>query len=194
MRRLPLGKSLRREAEEEIGLGMSELTRVRTFHMRPFVTLNLTPLDPKEHLLRRPDVLYLSGTVSLCRCRSIKAPNASKPFLLIFEKAGFLSKVKSCRFDSYEDMVRQAEGDPYLTLLLKVTNVSQFQFDLAERNYGVKIPIGYDFRKYVEAVGDDRLFERDYDRKSFEKEEAAIAIFNKRYRLITKKALRGEGT
>lgn len=164
MRKLPLMPSLKRMAEEELAVGMSDLTFPRVKKRKPYLSVDFIPIRKEEEDTGRMDIVYCKGTPYLTCCEPVMKGKRFKEFFLSSDWGGFLREMCTCRFSSYDDFVEYAKTDKNANLLLHCTNLSRFHFDLAAENYGVKIPIGWDFEKYFKAVGKPTsLSFKDYD-------------------------------
>lgn len=186
MRKLPYAPTLKRLAEEELGENVSELTRSHVKMSKPYVSKTFTPIKKGELDSGRMDLVYLKGTPYLACCRSTKNPKITKEFYLSSDFGGFLREMCTCRFSSYEDFVEYAKSDANAYLLLQCTNLSAFHFKIAAENYGVKIPIGWDFEKYFKKVGKPTaLIFDDYEERIKRREARSIYLMG-----IGKRALK----
>lgn len=164
MRKLPLMPSLKRLAQEEVAEKMSDLTFPHVLLKKPYLSVDFVPIRRDEEDTGRMDIVYCKGTPYLSCCASVRGSKRPKEFYLSSDWGGFIRAMCTFRFSSYDDFVEFAKTDKNANLLLHCTNLSRFHFDLAAANYGVKIPIGWDFEKYFEAVGKPTsLAFRDYD-------------------------------
>lgn len=178
---------MKREAEDEAKRGASELTYIYVHYSRPFLSCRFLPLGSDGEVLGRMDLLYCGGNPYVLRCSAVKNPKDSKPFIVNSDRPGVFRRLRNKRFDSFADLESQRADDPVVELLLNCTNVSPYHFDLAERNYGVRIPVGWDFEKYEKKVGVPTKLQGDgYFDKIKQIEELRNRVFHKRQALRRK--------
>ena len=116
------------------------------------VSLSAEPIHENEAYTRQPgayrtNLLY---TIRYTPCE-VFGPKRGKQFLI---KSDLLDAVckKGHRFVDFEDFCNSEEYKEFIPFFLKYTNVSQWLFDVVQKNPGLDIPISFDFQKYYKDV------------------------------------------
>ena len=84
-------------------------------------------------------------------------PGAYQRLKFIVSGDIFKTSQDRVRIEGWDDLVSRAEENLEVKWLLENTTISKFDFDLAEQNILVRIPVMLDYKKYTEKLGTMRL-------------------------------------
>lgn len=136
--------------------GLSESKKFFRSCARNYISLYFKPLAWDEDVTSRPDLFLTNGVVVLRYLRSGRGFTKKFFFVECFDAP--IYPIHLIRVSGYEDFLERCKSDWRFEFIRRTTDICPEHFDLARNNYGVRIPIGYNFIKYAKECGGETHF------------------------------------
>lgn len=132
---------------------MSDYATICGRHAREFLSVSFTPLGFEEDITMRDDIFLTRG------CAYLRYTRRKYSGCFTIETADSpLFQMRLKRMHNWENFLKYCEEDWRFDFIRRVTNICPEHFELARINYGILIPLGYDFLKYRKECGGDTRF------------------------------------
>lgn len=132
---------------------LTEYTTISGRHAREFLSSTFTPIDFEEDITLRDDVFLTKG----CAYLRYAHHKSHKGFVIeCYDHPLYLMRLTHLR--DYDDFLKECEVDWRFDFIRRVTNICEEHFELAAYNYGIFIPLNFDFIKYRKECGGTTRF------------------------------------
>lgn len=141
--------------------GLSEFEHFDSLFRKPIYSFDFAPFDPRrERVEDRPDLFFAFGYFYLMYCHRVvdlSTGYEGKMFRICAGDASIRQLMRNGDFESrirdWDDFVEQAKTNKSYNFLLRASTISKELFDLARRNYAVRLAFTIDSVKYEKLVG-----------------------------------------
>jgi len=162
---------LKRESSKGYEVDLAAFSRFGKHNGREYLSIDFQPIEWEEDLTLRTDVFLTSGAAYL-RYVARKRGNGFR--IVCFDKP-FVRMSNIFMFD-YDDFLHLCSKYKEFEFIRKLTQVDERWFDFARRNYGIYIPLAFDFMRYEQLCGGKTRFSTEQIMKIAADERLAIRM------------------
>lgn len=143
----------------EGGTALSGLSASKRFFRncaRNYLSIDFKPLAWDEDVAVRTDLFLTNGVVCVRCLRSGRGFTKKNFFIECFDAPIYPIRIK--RFADWDEFLSYCKTDWRFEFIRRSTDICPEHLELARMNYGVRIPVGYNFIKYAKECGGETHF------------------------------------